>query len=221
MTCTRWASWPMRRSCGRRPYPQENPASLLRAILDGPPPPIESVRPDVDSVLAAVINAAMARDGDGKPVRQRLVKCAPPSRNSRRLSTGASSAGDQGARATVGPVGQLLRGPACSPKAHDSTAETASRRGGIRRAHRRHFRIGARPVVDHTASGAGQQQHRCAAASAQFGAAVTQPRSGRRGTTRRRTKSRRAATATAEATETRSTDIAAPQETGRSLRSAA
>ena len=50
---------------GRRPYPQENPASLLRAILDGPPPPIESVRPDVDSVLAAVINAAVSRNGAG------------------------------------------------------------------------------------------------------------------------------------------------------------
>ncbi len=51
--------------CGRRPYPQENPASLIRAILDGPPPPIETVRPDVDAHLAAVINAAMARDGMG------------------------------------------------------------------------------------------------------------------------------------------------------------
>jgi len=49
--------------CGRRPYPQENPASLIRAILDGAPPPIETVRPDVDAHLAAVINAAIARDG--------------------------------------------------------------------------------------------------------------------------------------------------------------
>ena len=51
---------------GRRPFPQENPASLIRAILDSPPPPIESVRPDVDSVLATVINAAIARDGAGR-----------------------------------------------------------------------------------------------------------------------------------------------------------
>ncbi|WP_326548475.1 serine/threonine-protein kinase [Mycolicibacterium sp. ND9-15] len=47
---------------GRRPYPQENPATLLRAILDQPPPPIAVVRPDIDPVLAAVIDHAMARD---------------------------------------------------------------------------------------------------------------------------------------------------------------
>ena len=51
---------------GRRPFPQENPASLIRAILDSPPPPIELVRADVDSGLAAVINAAIARDGAGR-----------------------------------------------------------------------------------------------------------------------------------------------------------
>jgi serine/threonine-protein kinase len=48
---------------GRRPFPQENPASLVRAILDDPPPPIEVVRPDVDAGLAAVINRAMSRNG--------------------------------------------------------------------------------------------------------------------------------------------------------------
>ncbi|MEO3759009.1 serine/threonine-protein kinase [Mycobacterium sp. B14F4] len=47
---------------GTRPYPQENPAALLRAILDSPPPPIGAVRPDVDPVLAAVIDRAMVRD---------------------------------------------------------------------------------------------------------------------------------------------------------------
>ncbi|OBI76524.1 protein kinase [Mycobacterium sp. E740] len=47
---------------GRRPFPQENPAALLRAILDVPPPPIGVVRPDIDPVLAAVIDRAMARD---------------------------------------------------------------------------------------------------------------------------------------------------------------
>ena len=50
---------------GRRPYPQENPASLIRAVLEGPPPPIESLRPDVDPALAAVINAATAPAADG------------------------------------------------------------------------------------------------------------------------------------------------------------
>lgn len=47
---------------GRRPFPQENPATLIRAILDHPPPPVAAVRPDVDPVLAAVIDRAMARD---------------------------------------------------------------------------------------------------------------------------------------------------------------
>lgn len=51
---------------GRRPYPQENPASLIRAILDDAPPPIEAVRPDVDADLAAVINRATGADS-GKP----------------------------------------------------------------------------------------------------------------------------------------------------------
>lgn len=50
---------------GRRPFPQENPASLIRAILDDPPPRIEAVRPDVDVDLAAVINRAMGADGVG------------------------------------------------------------------------------------------------------------------------------------------------------------
>ena len=50
---------------GRRPYPQENPASLIRAIMDDPPPPIEPVRPDVDPGLAAVVNRAMGVDGAG------------------------------------------------------------------------------------------------------------------------------------------------------------
>jgi serine/threonine protein kinase len=50
---------------GRRPYPQENPASLIRAILDDPPPPIEAVRPDVDADLGAVINRAMGGHGVG------------------------------------------------------------------------------------------------------------------------------------------------------------
>jgi serine/threonine protein kinase len=50
---------------GRRPFDQDNPVSLLRAILDDPPPPIEAVRRDVDPALSAVINGAMTRDGNG------------------------------------------------------------------------------------------------------------------------------------------------------------
>lgn len=47
---------------GRRPFPQENPAALLHAILDAPPPPISALRPDVNPALAATIDRAMARD---------------------------------------------------------------------------------------------------------------------------------------------------------------
>lgn len=50
---------------GRRPYPQENPASLIRAILDDPPPPIEAVRPDIGADLAVVINRAMGAPSVG------------------------------------------------------------------------------------------------------------------------------------------------------------
>lgn len=47
---------------GQRPYPQENLAALLRAILDTPPPPIGAMRPDIDPMLAAGIDRAMCRD---------------------------------------------------------------------------------------------------------------------------------------------------------------
>ncbi|AEV72129.1 serine/threonine protein kinase [Mycolicibacterium rhodesiae NBB3] len=71
---------------GRRPYPQENPASLIRAVLEGPPPPIETVRPDVDPALAAVINASTSRASDGKRFGSAEEMCdalsgaPPPSR---------------------------------------------------------------------------------------------------------------------------------------------
>jgi serine/threonine-protein kinase len=71
---------------GRRPYPQENPASLVRAILDDPPPPIDMVRHDVDPALAAAINGAMIRDGSGRrfdtadQMRTTLAGAPPPPR---------------------------------------------------------------------------------------------------------------------------------------------
>jgi serine/threonine-protein kinase len=46
----------------RRAFPQENPASLVRAILQDTPPPVATVRPDVDPALAAVIDGAMIRE---------------------------------------------------------------------------------------------------------------------------------------------------------------
>ena len=70
---------------GRRPFPQENPMSLMRAILDDQPPPIEAVRSDVDPNLAAVINRAMSRDGRANfrtapEMRSALAGVAAPSR---------------------------------------------------------------------------------------------------------------------------------------------
>jgi eukaryotic-like serine/threonine-protein kinase len=47
---------------GRRPFPQENLATLARAISEDPPPPLPMLRPDVDPPLASVIERAMARD---------------------------------------------------------------------------------------------------------------------------------------------------------------
>lgn len=47
---------------GRQAFPQDNPAALARAIMDTPPPPLAATRPDVEPSLAAVVDAAMARD---------------------------------------------------------------------------------------------------------------------------------------------------------------
>jgi eukaryotic-like serine/threonine-protein kinase len=47
---------------GRRPFPQENLATLARAISEDRPPPLPVLRPDVDPMLASVIERAMARD---------------------------------------------------------------------------------------------------------------------------------------------------------------
>jgi len=47
---------------GRRVFPQDNPAALARAIMDSPPPPVASMRADVDPVLAGVIDRAIARN---------------------------------------------------------------------------------------------------------------------------------------------------------------
>ncbi|MCX5042059.1 protein kinase [Aldersonia sp. NBC_00410] len=49
---------------GRRPYLQNNPAAMARAISDGPPPPLETVRPGLDPTLTVAIGRAMAHDRD-------------------------------------------------------------------------------------------------------------------------------------------------------------
>ena len=47
---------------GRRAFPQDTPAAVARAIVDDPPPPLADLLPDVDPVLAGVIDRAMAHD---------------------------------------------------------------------------------------------------------------------------------------------------------------
>jgi serine/threonine-protein kinase len=47
---------------GRKPFPQEDIAALARAIMDTVPPPLRTLRPDVDPALTATVERAMARD---------------------------------------------------------------------------------------------------------------------------------------------------------------
>jgi serine/threonine-protein kinase len=47
---------------GRRAFPQENLAELVRAVAEGTPAPLAALRPDVDPALMAVIERPMARD---------------------------------------------------------------------------------------------------------------------------------------------------------------
>ncbi len=47
---------------GRRAFPEQNLVDLARAITVTPPPPLSAVRPDIDPLLAAVVDRAMAHD---------------------------------------------------------------------------------------------------------------------------------------------------------------
>jgi serine/threonine protein kinase len=47
---------------GRRAFPQDSLAELARAVAEDTPPPLATLRPDVDLALASVIGRAMARD---------------------------------------------------------------------------------------------------------------------------------------------------------------
>jgi serine/threonine protein kinase len=47
---------------GRRAFPQESLVELVRAVSEGMAPPLTALRPDVDPMLAVVIERAMARD---------------------------------------------------------------------------------------------------------------------------------------------------------------
>jgi serine/threonine protein kinase len=70
---------------GRMPYPQSEPAALLRAIAEHQLPPLFAVRPDVDPALTAVIDRAMAPDPaqrfpDAGTMRAALYSVRPSTR---------------------------------------------------------------------------------------------------------------------------------------------
>nr|WP_245234147.1 serine/threonine-protein kinase [Mycobacterium sp. PS03-16] len=67
---------------GRRPFPQEDVASLARAILDHRPTPLAALRPDVDPGLAAVIERAIGADvaqrfSSARQMREALAHGSP------------------------------------------------------------------------------------------------------------------------------------------------
>ncbi|WP_284232736.1 serine/threonine-protein kinase [Mycobacterium antarcticum] len=68
---------------GRMPFPQPDPASLMRAIVEHQLPPLTAVRPDIDPHLAGVIDRAMAPDPrhrfpDADTMRAALQSVRPP-----------------------------------------------------------------------------------------------------------------------------------------------
>lgn len=102
---------------GRHAYPEENPLALARAILDAPPPPIASLRPDIDSHLAATIDGALAR--------------APGNRFTSATQMRAALAGDGRALQAVAlprrPATQMLEHPTAVPARRSVTRN--ARRG--------------------------------------------------------------------------------------------
>jgi serine/threonine-protein kinase len=70
---------------GRMPFPQSEPAALVRAIAEGALPPLAAVRPDVDPVLTGVIDRAMSSDpaqrfGSAEAMSAGLSAVRPPTR---------------------------------------------------------------------------------------------------------------------------------------------
>ena len=97
---------------GRHAYPEDNPLALARAILDAPPAPIASLRPDIDFHLAATIDGALARN--------------PEHRFASATQMRAALAGDgralQAVAVPVRPATQVLE-----PPAHGGAARRARR----------------------------------------------------------------------------------------------
>jgi eukaryotic-like serine/threonine-protein kinase len=61
---------------GRRPFIQENLAALARAIMDDRPCPVADLRPDVDPLLATVVERAMAREPEWRFANARAMRAA-------------------------------------------------------------------------------------------------------------------------------------------------
>jgi eukaryotic-like serine/threonine-protein kinase len=61
---------------GQRPFVQENLAALARAIIDDRPPPVADLRPDVDPLLATVVERAMAREPQWRFASARAMRAA-------------------------------------------------------------------------------------------------------------------------------------------------
>ena len=72
-------------AAGFRALPGDNPAVLARAIVDGPAPSLAAARPDLDPVLAAVVDRALAKDprqrfADATQMRAALTAGRPATR---------------------------------------------------------------------------------------------------------------------------------------------
>ena len=109
---------------GRKPFSQEDIMPLAHAIVEGRPPPVRELRPDIDPALADVIERAMSPDplrrfGSADAMRrgfERRKDCARQSHSgncSRAIAEGvedsqppALTSGDRG----VGGLGQTLTG---------------------------------------------------------------------------------------------------------------
>jgi serine/threonine-protein kinase len=103
---------------GRSPFPQENPAALLRAILDRPPPPIMAIRPDTDPMLAAVIDRAMAHETEPRFGSAEQMRAA---------LTGVASAPLMGSASAPRPATKVLAEP-LAPSANYYVAPAPRRR---------------------------------------------------------------------------------------------
>jgi serine/threonine-protein kinase len=70
---------------GRMPFPQSEPAALVRAIVEHDLPPLTTVRPDAGAMLTGVIDRAMSADpmqrfGSAEAMRAALLGVRPPTR---------------------------------------------------------------------------------------------------------------------------------------------